>query len=167
MAPDIVVTAKGLSGGLYPIAATLLNERCGAWLRTDSHGHVSTFGGSEIGCRVALKVLEVTTRDETRENVERTAAAMATGLAAIQKRYELLREVRQRGLVIGLRFSRDDGGIHVMRALYEVGVWAIVAGFDYGAIQWKPGLLWDEATTREALEALEGAISTVQRTLGG
>lgn len=164
--PDIVVTAKGLSGGLYPIAATLLNERCGAWLRTSSHGHVSTFGGAELGCCVAQKVLEITTRPATRANVERTAEAMGKGLAAIADRHAFLREVRQRGLVIGLRFSRDDGGIHVMRALYERGVWAIVAGFDYGAIQVKPGLLWDEATTREALDALEQAIASVEATIG-
>ncbi len=164
--PDVVVSAKGLSGGIYPIAATLLSPRAGAWLRTDSHGHVSTFGGAELGCRVAQKVLEITTRPSTRENVERTSAALARGLAEIAERRVLLREVRQRGLVIGLRFSRDDGGIHVMRALYELGAWAIVAGFDYGALQVKPGLLWDEATTREALALLERAIASVERTLG-
>ncbi|MCB9596033.1 MAG: aspartate aminotransferase family protein [Sandaracinaceae bacterium] len=164
--PDVVVTAKGLSGGVYPIAATLLGPRAGAWLRTDSHGHVSTFGGAELGCRVAMKVLEITTRESTRENVERTALALERGLGAMAERYPLLREVRQRGLVVGLRFSRDDGGIHVMRALHQLGAWAIVAGFDYGALQVKPGLLWDEATTREALELLERAIADVQRTLG-
>ncbi|MCA9605703.1 MAG: aspartate aminotransferase family protein [Myxococcales bacterium] len=164
--PDVVVTAKGLGGGIYPIAATLLGPRAGGWLRTDSHGHVSTFGGAELGCRVAQKVLEITTRPSTRENVERTASALSQGLGEIASRYPLLREVRQRGLVIGLRFSRDDGGIHVMRALHELGAWAIVAGFDYGALQLKPGLLWDEATTREALEKLERAVEKVERTFG-
>ncbi|MEQ1524361.1 MAG: aminotransferase class III-fold pyridoxal phosphate-dependent enzyme, partial [Aestuariivirga sp.] len=44
--PDIVVTAKGLSGGLYPISACLVNERCGEWLNEDGAAHISTTGGA-------------------------------------------------------------------------------------------------------------------------
>ena len=53
VSPDILVTGKGLSGGLYPIAATLLSARAGAWLEHDGWSNISTFGGSELGCRVA------------------------------------------------------------------------------------------------------------------
>ena len=60
--PDILVTGKGLSGGIYPIAAAVLSERVAGWLHEYGWGHVSTFGGAEIGCRVAQKVLEMTTR---------------------------------------------------------------------------------------------------------
>ena len=63
--PDVLVTAKGLSGGMYPIAATVISERVAGWLHEYGWGHVSTFGGAEIGCRVAQKVLEITTRPET------------------------------------------------------------------------------------------------------
>jgi len=44
--PDILVTAKGLSGGLYPIGATLLSRRVGSWLSENGWGHVSSFGGA-------------------------------------------------------------------------------------------------------------------------
>ena len=68
--PDILVTGKGLSGGLYPIAATLLSARAGAWLEDDGWSNVSTFGGSELGCRVARAVLAITTRPETAARVD-------------------------------------------------------------------------------------------------
>ena len=42
--PDILVTGKGLSGGIYPIAARGRHERCGGWLHEDGFGHISTFG---------------------------------------------------------------------------------------------------------------------------
>lgn len=42
--PDILVTGKGLSGGIYPIAAALLSEKAGAWLKEDGWGHSSTTG---------------------------------------------------------------------------------------------------------------------------
>ena len=43
--------------GIYPIAGTLLSERAGAWIESDGWSHVSTFGGAELGCRVAATVL--------------------------------------------------------------------------------------------------------------
>ncbi len=51
--PDLLVTGKGLSGGIYPIAATLISSASAAWLHEYGWGHVSTFGGSELGWRVA------------------------------------------------------------------------------------------------------------------
>ncbi len=79
--PDLLVTGKGLSGGLYPIAATLLSERAGRWLTEDGWGHVSTFGGAELGCRVARAVLDITARDETRGGVEALTRRFTAGLA--------------------------------------------------------------------------------------
>ena len=57
--PDILVTGKGLSGGMYPISAVLLAEHAAGWLTEDGFGHISTFGGAELGCIAALKALEV------------------------------------------------------------------------------------------------------------
>ena len=51
--PDILVTGKGLSGGLYPISAVVITRRIGRWLTEEGWGYVSTFGGAELGCRVA------------------------------------------------------------------------------------------------------------------
>ncbi|HEX7110539.1 MAG TPA: aminotransferase class III-fold pyridoxal phosphate-dependent enzyme, partial [Aestuariivirga sp.] len=67
--PDIMVTAKGLSGGLYPISACLVNERTGEWLNEDGAAHISTSGGAELGCIVAHKVIEMLLRKETIANV--------------------------------------------------------------------------------------------------
>ena len=67
--PDIMVTGKGLSGGIYPIAAALIRDASAGWLHEYGWGHVSTFGGSELGCRVARTVLEITQRPATTANV--------------------------------------------------------------------------------------------------
>ena len=53
--PDIMVTAKGLSGGLYPISACLVNEQAGEWLNEDGAAHISTSGGAELGCIVGAQ----------------------------------------------------------------------------------------------------------------
>jgi acetylornithine/succinyldiaminopimelate/putrescine aminotransferase len=158
--PDILVTGKGLSGGIYPIAATLLSERAGAWLEDDGWSNVSTFGGAEVGCRVARGVLDITTRSSTRDRVTALIDTFAGGLRGIAARYpEWLVEVRQSGLVIGLRFAHPAGGLLMVQACYQAGVWAMVASFDRAVLQFKPGLLMTEEEAGEALTRLEAAIA--------
>jgi len=160
--PDVLVCGKGLSGGLYPLAATLLSERAGRWLEEDGWGHVSTFGGAEVGCRVGRAVLDITTRDTTQDRIAALIARFTTGLHALQRRHpERLLEVRQTGLVIGLRFDHPQGGMLMTKALHTLGLWAMFAGFDPSALQVKPGLLMDDATADEVLARLDRAIATL------
>ncbi len=156
--PDILVTGKGLSGGLYPIAATLLSDRAGAWLEDDGWANISTFGGSELGCRVARAVLDVTTRPGTVGRVDTLTGTFTSGLADIAARHPAwLVEVRQSGLVIGLRFAHPLGGMLMTRACYDAGLWAMFAGFDRSVLQFKPGLLMSDGEAGEALARLEAA----------
>jgi acetylornithine/succinyldiaminopimelate/putrescine aminotransferase len=165
--PDVLVTGKGLSGGLYPIAAAILSERVAGWLHEDGWGHVSTFGGAELGCRVARKVLEMTVRPAVVANVSALATQFADGLRALQARHpRWLVEIRQRGLVIGLRFAHPQGGMLMSRALYDAGLWAMFAGFDPSVLQWKPGLLLDPAVAQEALERLDDGVRRCVANLG-
>jgi acetylornithine/succinyldiaminopimelate/putrescine aminotransferase len=157
--PDVLVTGKGLSGGLYPIAATLLSERAGAWLEDDGWANVSTFGGAEVGCRVARAVLDVTTRASTRTRVDTLARTFAEGLGATAERHpDWLVEVRQAGLVIGLRFAHPLGGLVMTTVLHEAGVWAMFADFDRSVLQFKPGLLLTDAEAAEVLARVGTAV---------
>lgn len=154
--PDVLVTSKGLGGGLYPIGALILSARAGHWLVEDGFAHMSTFGGSELGCHVALKVLEITARPETRALVAANIARFEAGLAAVRARHaNWLTGIRQDGLVIGLEFAAPEGAKAVMRALYERGVWAIFSTLDPSVLQVKPGLLLEPAVVDTLLERLE------------
>jgi acetylornithine/succinyldiaminopimelate/putrescine aminotransferase len=156
---DVLVTGKGLSGGLYPIAAAVIGTRAAGWLHEYGWGHVSTYGGSELGCRVAQKVLEITTRPAVRTNVTRLISRFQSGLAAIHERQGYLTEVRQTGLIIGLRVDHPDGAVYLQQELYKLGIWAIASGFDQSVLQFKPGLLMDEDTVKVVLDRLELAIT--------
>lgn len=156
--PDILVTGKGLSGGMYPIAAAVMTPRAGQWLHENGWGHVSTFGGAEIGCRVAERVLEITTRAAVRQRISDLIERIGSGLSALRDRQPYLVEVRQSGLVIGLRVDHPDGAIYLQQELFELGVWAIASGFDQSVLQFKPGLLLDDALADSVLERLESAL---------
>ena len=157
--PDILVTAKGLSGGMYPIAATVISSELSGWLHEYGWGHVSTFGGSEIGCRVALAVLEITTRQEVSEHVRHLIDRLTEELARVQRDHPYLLEVRQSGLLIGLRLDHPDGAIFMQQELFERGVWAIASGFDQAVLQFKPGLLLDDSDLDLILERLGDALA--------
>lgn len=160
--PDILVSGKGLSGGMYPIAATVMTARAAEWLQENGWGHVSTFGGAEIGCRVAERVLEITTRPEVQMQIARLIEHIGIGLAELRQRQPYLIEVRQSGLVIGLRVDHPDGAIYLQQELYERGVWAIASGFDQSVLQFKPGLLLDDALADMVLERLEAALAAAK-----
>ncbi|MFN8125657.1 MAG: aminotransferase class III-fold pyridoxal phosphate-dependent enzyme [Candidatus Nanopelagicales bacterium] len=157
--PDALVTGKGLSGGVYPIAATLLGERAGGWLEEDGWGHISTFGGAELGCVVAREVLSLT--QQLLPAVPGLAERWGQGLADLRERHSgWLTGVRQTGLIIGLEFAHEVGGMLMTRMLYDEGVWAMFAGFDRRVLQLKPGLLLDGEDIDRVLAALDRACTT-------
>ena len=158
--PDILITGKCLSGGLYPVAAAVLSKEVGTWLAEDGWGYVSTFGGADPGCAVGCRALALCADPATLANVDAMAAYLAGGLEDMGGRHGLLPEVRQQGLVIGLKFDAPDGGAQMTGALFQHGLWAMFAGFDPSVLQFKPGLLVDTAYCDEALQRLEDALNS-------
>ena len=166
--PDMLVTGKGLSGGIYPVAALVMSERAGKWLELDGNpwGHVSTFGGSDLGCVVALEALEMSLSKATLANVRKQAKYLRKGLEGLKQRFPFFEDIRQQGLVMGLKFSDSAMGMGMMKAFYENGIWAIAAGFDQSVVQFKPGLLIDKAYCDELLERVENSLIWLVNNIG-
>ncbi len=157
--PDMIVTAKGFSGGIYPIACTVLNEKAGRWLVEAGRMHGSTTGGSEIGCMVALKVLEITTRQSTIDNIRKNAVLM-TEFAdkMVKKSGGFLKGYSQRGVIMGMDFDVEDASRTVTKALFENGVWAHNSRLRPNILQFKLGLLADEEYMEELFDKMEKGI---------
>ena len=157
--PDILVTGKGLSGGMYPISAALLTEKAAGWLTEDGFGHISTFGGAELGCVAALKTLEICNRPETRSMVHYISDLIGRGLREIQADFpDWFVSIRQNGVVMGLEFAHPEGAKYVMRHLYANGVWAIFSTLDPRVLQFKPGILLRPELCEELLDRTEVAV---------
>ena len=164
--PDILVTAKGLSGGIYPVAATIVGSQYARWLHEDGFAHMATFGGAELGCCVASKVLEITTRPDTVRNVQVVSEKMGVGLERIKSDYaDFFVGIRQKGLVIGLEFDHPTGAMSVSQSLYKNGVWAIFSTLDPRVLQFKPGLLCSNELCDQILERLHTAIGQARNGL--
>jgi len=159
LTPDIFVTGKGLGGGIYPISACVVTERCGGWLHEDGAAHISTAGGSELGCVVGHQVIGMLQRPEVISNVHYVSDYFRHSLAQVMAaNSDIFVGVRQRGVVIGLEFDHPEGAVAVSRALYEHGVWAIFSSLDKRVLQFKPGVLLDPDTCQEIIDRLQAAM---------
>jgi acetylornithine/succinyldiaminopimelate/putrescine aminotransferase len=166
--PDILVSGKGISGGMYPVSVVLATDAAAGWLTEDGFAHMSTFGGAELGCVAALKTLEITCRPEVRSMVHYISATFTEGLARIRAQYpDWFTGIRQDGLVMGLEFGHPQGAKFVMKRLYENGVWAIFSTLDPRVLQYKPGILLTPALCEELLERTEVAIARARDDVTG
>lgn len=166
--PDIMVIGKGITGGMYPISCCVVSERAGAWLKEDGFAHMSTAGGAELGCIVALKVLEITQRPEVASMVGYISDFIRAGLDAIMGLYpDFFTGIRQHGVIMGLEFNHPEGAKPVMRRLYENGVWAIFSTLDPRVLQFKPGILMTQDLSEDLLRRVETAIGLAREDVMG
>jgi ornithine--oxo-acid transaminase len=106
--PDLVLLAKALSGGFVPVGAVagkrwIFDRTFNRMDRAVIHG--STFGKNDLAMAAGLAVLSVLEEERLMENAARRGESLLRRLQAMVPRYELLREVRGRGLMIALEFG--------------------------------------------------------------
>jgi predicted acetylornithine/succinylornithine family transaminase len=113
--PDIVTVAKPLAGGL-PLGAFIANERFSAAFSPGAHG--TTFGGGPLVCATALEFLNVVEEEDLLSNVRSRSAELRAGLEKLGARFDLIREVRNEGLMLAVDLS-TDGAPFVEEALRQ------------------------------------------------
>jgi ornithine--oxo-acid transaminase len=106
--PDMVLLAKTLSGGHVPVGAVLARKNIfdKVFDRMDrAVAHGSTFGNNDLAMAAGIATLDVIKSERLIENAARTGEHLLHALAAMIPRYEFLRDVRGKGLMIGIEFG--------------------------------------------------------------
>jgi ornithine--oxo-acid transaminase len=117
--PDVTLIGKALSGGFFPVSAVLSNSEVLGVLRPGEHG--STFGGNPLACAVARTALKVLVEEQMVENAARMGDYFLQKLRNIDS--PLIKEVRGRGLMIGLELKPEAGGARIFcEQLKELGI---------------------------------------------
>lgn len=150
--PDVVVTGKGLSGGVYPITATLMTRPLHALFDDHPFVHVSTFGGAEPGCAAALAVLDLVEAPGFLERVAALGERFERGLAGAPF------TLRRLGMMMGLAFGAQDAGMLATRLLYDAGIFALYAGNDTSVLQFLPPLVTTDAEADEILAIVRSVL---------
>jgi putrescine aminotransferase len=158
--PDMVVIGKGLSGGLYPISATLLRQPLEAVFHADPFIHISTFGGAELGCPVARKVLELSARPEFLSHVRELAQRFREGVETLQGKYApFLRGLRQLGLMMGLELQDDLCGPILSKCAYDNDLLMVYANNAPAICQCLPPLIMAFEEIPWVMERLDRALA--------
>lgn len=104
--PDMVIIGKALAGGFYPVSAILADEPLLGLFTPGEHG--STFGGNPLGAAIAREALKVIVDEKLIENASKMGEYFVDQLAEIPSPH--VKEVRGRGLLIGVELKDDAGG---------------------------------------------------------
>jgi ornithine--oxo-acid transaminase len=112
--PDVVLVGKALSGGYMPVAAMVTRrdvyqKAVGALER--SYVHQSTFGRNRLSMAAGLATLRIIERDRLVEHSARMGATLVDGLAELERRHELIKEVRGSGLMIGIELQAPSSRV--------------------------------------------------------
>jgi ornithine--oxo-acid transaminase len=107
--PDIIAVSKALSGGFVPVGAVISRRSVHAKVFDSMDrcfAHSNTFGQNDLAMAAGLATLEVIQSEGLAENARKMGEAVMDGLESLRERYEMLTEIRGKGLMIGLQFGK-------------------------------------------------------------
>ncbi|MFX0060977.1 MAG: aspartate aminotransferase family protein [Candidatus Hermodarchaeota archaeon] len=127
--PDMIVLAKGMSAGVYPLATVSYKPFIEEVFADDPFLHISTTGGSELGCYVCRKMLNIISQPNFLDHVKKMGKLFEEGLTNFKEQYnELIVDVRGRGLMWGIEFDNEFASLGFTLAMIKSGVFADYCG---------------------------------------
>lgn len=177
--PDILVLGKALGAGMVAISATLttpeIQKRAyGTMERFDLHG--STYAGNTFACRTAEAALALLDEQNLCEKSRRGGERLIKRLRERTAGHPLVREVRGRGLFVGIELGPTEKGGLLARALPSVveavskrvfGQWLAVRLLEEGVVAQPASQQWNVLKLEPPLTVTDDEIDTVVEKIGG
>lgn len=161
--PDVMTVAKSLGGSLAAISATIYTEEMREFLIPHPFIHLSTFGGSDLACAIALATLEVIEEEGLVKNAAAMGDRLLAGLAELAARHpDMIGETRGRGLMTGVKYREDSYGPRMSYQLSQRGVLAIYSGNEPSVMRLMPSLIVGPDEIDLLLTALDESINAVR-----
>lgn len=152
--PDVMTLAKGLGGG-FPIAAILAKEKFSVFVPGD---HGSTYGGNPLACAVGQAVVSYVLENDLPGHVRKVGKHFTSRLLELKERFPVISDVRGRGLLLALEFSRDLGDDLQLACLDR---YLIINRLKPNAIRFMPALIITEAEVDEGVDIVYQALEQV------
>ena len=159
--PDIVTMGKPLGDG-HPLAAVVTTPDIAARFAEESN-YFNTFGGNPVSASVGKAVLQIIEREELLQQVHDVGDYLLQGLNRLAQRYELIGDVRGKGLFIAVELVRDrdtkEPADHeaaaVVERMREAGVLLALIGEHRNTLKIRPPLVFSKEHADIALAALD------------
>lgn len=150
--PDIMTLAKGLASGV-PIGVVMARQKADVFQSGD---HGSTFGGNPLACAAAYATLKFVIDNDVPGNADRVGRYLSARLEALKSRFDFITDVRGRGLLKAMEFSRDMADAVLMGCL-EKGL--LVNRVKPNVLRFIPPLIVGEAEVDQAVDVVEEVLA--------
>lgn len=160
--PDIMCLAKALSGGVIPCGSFTTTDAIFASFHANPMYHSSTFGNNPLAATAAIKAIEITVRERLPERSARLGAALLDRLRTLQGRHPgKIREVRGKGLLLGIETRDESVGGALAAALYDRKILVAYALNKPEVVRIEPPLNIPEPYLDRLVEALDESLGTI------
>ena len=163
--PDMIVTAKGIAGGL-PLAAVTARAEIMDSVHVSGLG--GTYGGNPIACAAALGVFETMESEKLIERANHVGKILSDYLKALQAKYPVIGEVRGRGAMQaielvkpGTKDPNPDAMNVIVKYCQSKGVLVLTAGTYSNVVRFLPPIVISDELLRDALGVLEEALASL------
>lgn len=157
--PDMVVLAKGLSGGIYPMSATIIDKKLESVFHEDPFIHISTSGGSELGSVITKKVLEISSDSKFLKKVNTLSKLFQIELEKLQTKHKgFFKGIRRKGLMMGLELKDELAGPVLTKTAFDNDLLIVYANNDKSIVQFLPPLIMEEKDIEFVIKHLDKAI---------
>ena len=159
---DIMSLAKGIASGL-PLGATIAPAKIMNW---EAGSHASTFGGNPLSCRASLATIELLEKNMMK-NAAKQGDRLMKGLAALQKNFECMGDVRGRGLMVAVELVKDRASkepatkwrSRIIKKSFEKGL--LLLGCGENSIRFSPSLSVTSDEVDTCLSIFEESVKEV------
>ena len=155
--PDVLVTAKGFSGGVYPMSAVVTRPECLDFFAESPYRSISSFAWSNLGARVSYAALEETERILPR--LEGLGDEIQQNLETLQRRHaSVLHGVRRAGMMFALDFPDAGAGMRFLAEMFARNVLVVASSQRLDIIKLYPPLILEKEHVAELCERMEAAL---------
>jgi putrescine aminotransferase len=162
--PDFMVLGKGMSAGIYPLSTCSYKpfiEK--AVFKDDPFIHISTTGGSDIGCAITLEMLKIQSDQKFLDHVKEMGNYFKKGLEKIKDEFsELVKEIRGRGLMWGVEFHNDTDSQLAMLSIIKEGVLLDYCNNKKDTLKILPPLIVQKPELDEIFDRISNGISKIK-----
>ena len=162
--PDIITLGKSIGNG-HPLSVVITKKNI-ADIFNNGMEYFNSFGGNPVSCEIGQAVLDIIKEEKLQENAFSTGYHLLDGLRNIQNKYNIIGDVRGRGLFIGIELIKDmdnlvpavDETEIVVNAMKKKGILISSDGPDHNVLKIKPPLVFNKKNADYFLESFEAVL---------
>ena len=165
--PDIITMSKGIGGIGFPLSLILYKKELDTW---KPGTHIGTFRGNQLGMMAGLSAMKLADKLDIKSHIDLIGKLINKRLQNIEKKFNLIGEIRVRGMMFGIEYVKDketkepnpELARKIRQLCYENGLLIEIGGYYNNVVRFLPPLVITEKIANNGLDIFEKANFLVQ-----